>query len=92
MMSPLPGAIAAKPGSATKPFFGIKPSVVSADGTPLQANEGGFLVIDQVRAWHSAVRWLSEGVADCGVRSCPAVACMNHTGMAGDDALGVQGP
>jgi acetyl-CoA synthetase len=32
MITPLPGAIAAKPGSATKPFFGVKPVVLSPEG------------------------------------------------------------
>ncbi len=32
MITPLPGAIAAKPGSATKPFFGVQPVVLSPDG------------------------------------------------------------
>ena len=32
MITPLPGAIAAKPGSATKPFFGVQPVVLSPEG------------------------------------------------------------
>ncbi|GLQ54837.1 acetate--CoA ligase [Devosia nitrariae] len=32
MITPLPGAIATKPGSATKPFFGVKPVVLSPEG------------------------------------------------------------
>jgi len=47
MMTPLPGVTSAKPGSCTKPFFGVKPRVVKRDGTPCGPNEGGFLVIEQ---------------------------------------------
>ena len=45
MISPLPGAIATKPGSATRPFPGIVAEVVDKAGTPVKPNEGGFLVI-----------------------------------------------
>jgi acetyl-CoA synthetase len=45
MITPLPGAIATKPGSATLPFPGIIAEVVDLDGNPTQANEGGYLVI-----------------------------------------------
>jgi acyl-coenzyme A synthetase/AMP-(fatty) acid ligase len=45
MISPLPGVTATTPGSATRPFFGIKPEVVKKDGTPAKPNEGGYLII-----------------------------------------------
>jgi len=45
MLTPLPGAIPTKPGSATLPFPGIIPEVVDLDGTPAKDNEGGYLVI-----------------------------------------------
>ncbi|MGB9030580.1 MAG: acetate--CoA ligase [Acidobacteriaceae bacterium] len=45
MISPIPGAIAAKPGSATRPFFGIVPEVVTKEGNPVPAGQGGLLVI-----------------------------------------------
>ena len=45
MMSPLPGAIATKPGSCTKPLPGILPAVVDEQGKPVDANMGGLLVI-----------------------------------------------
>jgi acetyl-CoA synthetase len=54
MISPLPGAIATKPGSATRPLPGIAADVVHKDGTPCQPNEGGFLVIK--RPWPSMLR------------------------------------
>jgi acetyl-CoA synthetase len=54
MMSPLPGAIATKPGSCTVPFFGIAPKVLRDDGTEAGPNEGGLLVIEQ--PWPSMLR------------------------------------
>ncbi len=45
MLSPLPGAIATKPGSCTKPLPGILPQIVSPEGTEVGVNEGGWLVI-----------------------------------------------
>jgi acetyl-CoA synthetase len=45
MISPLPGAIAQKPGSATKPFFGIRPEIVDADGKTLDGATSGNLCI-----------------------------------------------
>jgi acetyl-CoA synthetase len=54
MITPVPGAIATKPGSATKPFFGIVPKVVSKDGEPVPPGHGGLLIIDQ--PWPSIAR------------------------------------
>ncbi|MEM9457517.1 MAG: acetate--CoA ligase [Myxococcota bacterium] len=54
MMTPLPGAIAAKPGSCTLPFFGVSPKILREDGSEADANEGGYLVIDQ--PWPSMLR------------------------------------
>ena len=45
MITPLPGAIPAKPGSATRPFPGIVPEVVSKSGEPVPEGHGGLLVI-----------------------------------------------
>ena len=45
LITPLPGAIPIKPGSATVPFFGVKPKIVSEDGTEVGVNEGGMLLI-----------------------------------------------
>jgi len=47
MMSPLPGAIATKPGSCTKPLPGIIPAIVDEGGEPVGANQGGWLTIAQ---------------------------------------------
>lgn len=38
LISPLPGAIDLKPGSATKPFFGVRPVIVDDDGKVLEGN------------------------------------------------------
>jgi acetyl-CoA synthetase len=54
MIAPVPGAIATKPGSATKPFFGIVPKVVSKDGEEVPAGHGGLLIID--KPWPSIAR------------------------------------
>jgi len=45
MISALPGAIALKPGSATLPFFGIRPEIVGAEGQVLEGEAEGNLVI-----------------------------------------------
>jgi len=45
LISPLPGAIALKPGSATLPFFGVKPEIVDADGKVLTGAASGNLCI-----------------------------------------------
>jgi len=45
LITPLPGAIPIKPGSATVPFPGVKPKIVSEDGTEVGVNEGGMLLI-----------------------------------------------
>lgn len=47
MMSPLPGAIATKPGSCTKPLPGIIPAIVDEHGQPVAPGQGGWLVITQ---------------------------------------------
>ncbi|HLI77036.1 MAG TPA: acetate--CoA ligase, partial [Acidobacteriaceae bacterium] len=54
MIAPVPGAIATKPGSATKPFFGIVPKIVSKDGQPVPPGQGGLLVI--AKPWPSMAR------------------------------------
>jgi acetyl-CoA synthetase len=54
MMTPLPGITETKPGSCTRPFFGVLPEVVKRDGTPCKPNEGGFLVLKT--PWPSMLR------------------------------------
>lgn len=45
MITPLPGAIAQKPGSATLPFFGIRPELVDANGAVIEGEGSGNLCI-----------------------------------------------
>ncbi|AXC10479.1 Acetyl-coenzyme A synthetase [Acidisarcina polymorpha] len=54
MITPIPGAIATKPGSATRPFFGIVPEVVTKEGDAVPAGSGGLLVIR--KPWPSMAR------------------------------------
>ena len=54
LISPLPGAIPTKPGSATVPFPGVEPAVLREDGSPAEVNEGGYLVIK--RPWPGLMR------------------------------------
>ncbi|HWI28796.1 MAG TPA: acetate--CoA ligase [Stellaceae bacterium] len=54
LISPLPGATATKPGSATRPFFGIKPVIVDGEGKALEgAAEGNLCVAD---SWPGQMR------------------------------------
>jgi acetyl-CoA synthetase len=54
LISPLPGAIAQKPGSATRPFFGVKPAIVDNDGHVLEgACEGNLVLVD---SWPGQMR------------------------------------
>ncbi|HEX8167252.1 MAG TPA: acetate--CoA ligase [Beijerinckiaceae bacterium] len=54
LITPLPGAIAQKPGSATLPFFGVKPVVVDAEGKELSgACEGNLCIAD---SWPGQMR------------------------------------
>lgn len=47
LIAPLPGATALKPGSATKPFFGVQPEIVDANGNVLEgACEGNLVIAD----------------------------------------------
>ena len=54
LITPLPGAIATKPGSATLPFFGVDAAVVDARGEEVGANVGGKLIIR--KPWPSMLR------------------------------------
>src|SRR6185295_13680534 len=47
MISPLPGAIALKPGSGTKPFFGVQPALVDDKGQVVEgAGQGNLVMLD----------------------------------------------
>ncbi|MGA7159080.1 MAG: acetate--CoA ligase [Acidobacteriaceae bacterium] len=54
MIAPMPGVVATKPGSATRPFFGVVPEIVAETGEPVEAGQGGVLRIK--RPWPSMAR------------------------------------
>ena len=54
LIAPIPGAVPTKPGSATRPFFGIQPEVVTKEGEPVPAGSGGLLVVR--KPWPSMAR------------------------------------
>lgn len=54
LLTPLPGATDLKPGSATRPFFGIKPALMDADGKELEGEASGALVMSQ--SWPGQMR------------------------------------
>ncbi len=54
MITPLPGATDLKAGSATRPFFGVKPALVEADGTPIDGPGAGNLIITD--SWPGQMR------------------------------------
>lgn len=48
LITPIPGAMKIKPGSANRPFFGVKPVIMREDGkSEADVNEGGYLCISQ---------------------------------------------
>ncbi|MBK8067678.1 MAG: acetate--CoA ligase [Rhodanobacteraceae bacterium] len=54
LISPLPGATDLKPGSATKPFFGVRPAIVDGEGKILEgATEGNLVLLD---SWPGQMR------------------------------------
>jgi acetyl-CoA synthetase len=54
LITPLPGATALKPGSATRPFFGVQPQVVDASGNVIEgACEGNLVIAD---SWPGQMR------------------------------------
>jgi acetyl-CoA synthetase len=57
LITPLPGATALKPGSATRPFFGVKPALVDDKGTILEGATNGNLVITD--SWPGQMRTIS---------------------------------
>jgi acetyl-CoA synthetase len=54
MITPLPGAIPCKPGTATLPFFGVDAAVVDENGKEVETNQGGKLVLR--KPWPSMLR------------------------------------
>ena len=56
MISPLPGATALKPGSAARPFFGVQPCLVDANGIEIEGAAEGYLCIKD--SWPGQMRTL----------------------------------
>ncbi len=54
LITPLPGATDLKPGSATRPFFGIEPAIVDEQGNELEGDASGNLIIK--RSWPGQMR------------------------------------
>jgi acetyl-CoA synthetase len=54
MITPLPGAIDLKPGSATVPFFGVELALLNEDGSEIDGPGAGYLVIK--RSWPAQIR------------------------------------
>jgi acetyl-CoA synthetase len=54
LITPLPGVTDLKPGSTTRPFFGIQPSLLDADGSTLEGAASGNLVIND--SWPGQMR------------------------------------
>ena len=54
MIAPMPGAIPAKPGSATRPIPGVAAEVVTREGKPVGPNQGGLLIVR--RPWPGMLR------------------------------------
>ena len=54
MLTPLPGAMALKPGSATLPFFGIEPAILDPEGKEVDGAGEGLLMIK--KSWPSQIR------------------------------------
>jgi acetyl-CoA synthetase len=54
MITPMPGAHTLKPGSASRPFFGVEPVVLRDDGSECNPNEGGKLCIK--KPWPGMMR------------------------------------
>jgi acetyl-CoA synthetase len=54
LITPLPGAIPTKPGSATLPFFGVEPAIVDEKGREVGPNVGGKLILR--RPWPAMLR------------------------------------
>jgi acetyl-CoA synthetase len=61
MITPFPGAVPLKPGSAALPYFGIQPKVVREDGSATPEGEGGYLVVE--KPWPGMLRatWNDPG-------------------------------
>ena len=58
MISPIPGAVDTKPGSATLPLPGIEVEIVNKEGVKVDINEGGYLIVK--KPWPGMMRTIHE--------------------------------
>ena len=63
MLTPLPGAMALKPGSASLPFFGVEPAIINAEGQEIDGAGEGLLMIKQ--SWPSQIRTVFNNHQRC---------------------------
>lgn len=56
MITPLPGIVATKPGSATRPFPGVFTAILDESGNPVPSGKGGYLTL--TKPWPSMTRGL----------------------------------
>jgi acetyl-CoA synthetase len=63
MLTPLPGAMALKPGSASLPFFGVEPAILDAEGQEIEGAGEGLLMIKQ--SWPSQIRTVFNNHERC---------------------------
>ena len=68
LISPLPGATPLKPGSATRPLFGIQPALVDAEGNELEGEAEGNLVIKD--SWPGQMRTIWGILSGLSKRIC----------------------
>jgi acetyl-CoA synthetase len=54
LITPLPGATELKPGSATRPFFGVQPTILTPEGSPIDGPGSGYLCIKD--SWPGMLR------------------------------------
>jgi acetyl-CoA synthetase len=93
MISPLPGATALKPGSATRPLPGVVADVVTREGEPVPPNGGGFLVLKQ--PWPAMLRTIygDPGVHQVGkplsTEAQPGQPATARDGRRADQSRGV---
>ena len=67
MISPMPGAIATKPGSATRPLPGVIVDVVNREGQTVPQGAGGFLVIKRPWPSHAAHHLWRSGALQAAI-------------------------
>ena len=54
LITPLPGAMTLKPGSASKPFFGVVPEIYNENGKKVKTGKNGYMIIK--KPWPSMIR------------------------------------